>query len=673
MVFLSLLAISWIFLLIQYATASVTVYGLTGAIAPTDTASASTSAASPAYTGQAAFNTIVLTAPALPNPAPATQFGLQLQNSAQNVVGLSIQQSGAFYGFSIEMSVVTQVIGINSTFINPPFLNLMSLITQRAGRVNIRVGGNTQETAVLVDSLPDGLAIQKDKVDSSNPTETPTLIFTAEIIYMLANVSQLVNTKWYLGVPMNDTANLRLQIAEAAESILGNNLLGLQLGNEPDLYSGHGHRPPTYSPFDYFGEFSVVVQAIQDNSNIPIRNNLIAPSVATGPWIPEDVWNTGFIPAYTNSLGALAVEHYPDDNCAAAFPDAGFGPPKDPQTVFQNYLTHTSGINIVQPYLNSSLIAQQSGKPFLMFETNSASCGGFPGVSDSFGAALWALDYGLQMAYSNFSGALLHVGGADDTYNPFTPPPTNETGFHQWTIGPTFYSVLAMSETLGNTNTSQLVDLQANGNNEFTPAYAVYEGGSLARLALFNFITDPSGANDYTVSISIGGGDTGQPNGTPAQVSVKYLLAPSVAEKENITWAGQTLGAMFKADGRLQGSEQVQTVTCDQNANTCDVKVPAPGFALVFLTDNALQESNPQSTMTFSTSSVTRTINTATVDPAVLATSNGQNGQVRAGLGSTSKGSVNAARAAIIVPSIATLLALLAGLSILGVLSRTTS
>lgn len=52
-----------------------------------------------------------------------------------------------------------------------------------------------------------------------------------------------------------------------------------------------------------------------------------------------------------------------------------------------------------------------------MFETNTASCGGFPGLSDSFGAALWALDYGLQMAYGNFSGALLHVGGSDAVYN----------------------------------------------------------------------------------------------------------------------------------------------------------------------------------------------------------------------------------------------------------------
>ena len=55
-----------------------------------------------------------------------------------------------------------------------------------------------------------------------------------------------------------------------------------------------------------------------------------------------------------------------------------------------------------------------------MFETNTASCGGFVGISDSFGAALWGLDYAMQMAYSNFSLALFHVGGQNVFYNPFT-------------------------------------------------------------------------------------------------------------------------------------------------------------------------------------------------------------------------------------------------------------
>lgn len=55
-------------------------------------------------------------------------------------------------------------------------------------------------------------------------------------------------------------------------------------------------------------------------------------------------------------------------------------------------------------WLETTLTA---GKQFMMMETNTASCGGFPGVSDSFAAALWGTDYGMQMAYGNFSYALL--------------------------------------------------------------------------------------------------------------------------------------------------------------------------------------------------------------------------------------------------------------------------
>ena len=38
----------------------------------------------------------------------------------------------------------------------------MANLQQRGGQVLIRVGGNTQETAVLVPSTPDGLIIEKD-------------------------------------------------------------------------------------------------------------------------------------------------------------------------------------------------------------------------------------------------------------------------------------------------------------------------------------------------------------------------------------------------------------------------------------------------------------------------------------------------------------------------------
>ena len=124
----------------------------------------------------------------------------------------------------------------------------------------------------------------------------------------------------------------------------------------------------------------------------------------------------------------------------------------------------------------------------------------------------------------------------------------------------------------------------------------------------------------------------------------------------------KTFGANFESDGRLSGDLDVKTIPCDTNANTCQVQVPAPGFALVFLTDSAFSEVTPQNQQTFSTTSLTRTAHTATVDPSILATSNGHSGSDRDkdGYGSTSKGSANGARA-VAIPGVAALIAMICG------------
>ena len=203
-----------------------------------------------------------------------------------------------------------------------------------------------------------------------------------------------------------------------------------------------------------------------------------------------------------------------------------------------------------------------------------------------------------------------------------------------------YYTTLAMTEVLGRSNQSQVVDLGVNGANPSTPGYAIYENGTPMRVALFNYLDDDSGAHDLSVAISIGGGQTGQPAGTPSSVRVKYLLADHVTVKGNFTWAGQSLGPNFKSDGRLQGELNVVNVPCDATTNICTVTVPAPGFALVFLNDKAYTDSTPSGgTVTFATTAHTRTINTATVDLEVLETSNGHSGRDRVNMRSTSKGS----------------------------------
>ncbi|EGO25061.1 glycoside hydrolase family 79 protein, partial [Serpula lacrymans var. lacrymans S7.9] len=193
---------------------------------------------------------------------------------------------------------------------------------------------NTQETATLVDSLLGGVMISKDAGDINDPTQTPALLFTPKTLCTLPNISALGND--HPGIPFNDTTKLRLDIGKFGETTHGGNLLGSMLA------MNHSERPSTYPPSAYFNELGSVVKAIANSPNIPSHNNLVAPS----------------------GIGSFVI----------------------PQDVFPDFLNHNSGakIVIVAPYLNFTSTARQAGMPFLMFESNAASCGGFPGLSDSF-------------------------------------------------------------------------------------------------------------------------------------------------------------------------------------------------------------------------------------------------------------------------------------------------
>lgn len=108
----------------------------------------------------------------------------------------------------------------------------------------------------------------------------------------------------------------------------------------------------------------------------------------------------------------IPLSSYPQNNCNSS------GTSIDPNTLLAGvYLNHDSVKGLSDPYLNTSQIAAQHNKPFIMFETNTASCGGFSGLSDSFVSTLWMTDYALSMAANGFSNALLHVGGQSDFYN----------------------------------------------------------------------------------------------------------------------------------------------------------------------------------------------------------------------------------------------------------------
>ena len=127
----------------------------------------------------------------------------------------------------------------------------------------------------------------------------------------MANISEELPVKWFIGVPFNDTENPRLLMGELAEKILGDNLIGMQLGNEPDLYFNNAIRDSDYTVEEYNTEWGEVLQDYITDSIISNNSMFVAPSVCCGGsigWTPEDVWNTGFLDNYKDHLAYISVQ-----------------------------------------------------------------------------------------------------------------------------------------------------------------------------------------------------------------------------------------------------------------------------------------------------------------------------------------------------------------------------
>jgi hypothetical protein len=123
-----------------------------------------------------------------------------------------------------------------------------------------------------------------------------------------------------------------------------------------------------------------------------------------------------------------------------------------------------------------------SSVPFILGETNSLYNQGKPGLSNSFGAALWGLDFNLYCASVGIKRVHMHMG-TDYRYAAWQPVGTNET-----TIGtkPPYYGSVAVAAVLGDLTHNDVRVVNLPLAMPFEAAYATYVGDSLARIAIIN-------------------------------------------------------------------------------------------------------------------------------------------------------------------------------------------
>ena len=241
-----------------------------------------------------------------------------------------------------------------------------------------------------------------------------------------------------------------------------------------------------------------------------------------------------------------------------------------PETVVELTKWNTEGIDL----------SNQAGKPVIMSEFSTVSCGGFPTVSDTFGAALWSIDYAVQMAGVGYSAAYLHTRERNVSYNLFDYPGDGVDG---WTTKPIYYSYFPILQAFQSHNGSRVVDLGLSENS--AAGYGVYdkETSELYRMILINF-QDGNGTVDFVIPSG------GSRAGGGKNATVKFLTAPSVREGSNISWSGKTWKGV--EDGNPVDSGRDMDLTHVNISGSYTLKIPSPGLAVVMF-EKALPKGEP--------------------------------------------------------------------------------
>ncbi|MGA9718204.1 MAG: glycosyl hydrolase family 79 C-terminal domain-containing protein, partial [Acidobacteriaceae bacterium] len=203
-------------------------------------------------------------------------------------------------------------------------------------------------------------------------------------------------------------------------------------------------------------------------------------------------------------------------------------------------------------------VSSSARVPYRICETNSFSGGGRPGVSDTFTAALWALDYLCVLAWHGADGVNMETGVNQlDFISSYSPIADDEHG--HYSAAPEYYGMLAFAEGCRGERVAARYD---PGAIDLT-AYATVDTMGAATAVLVNKHVSANAE----VHVSAGR--------KTDRARVMRLTAPSLDSKSSVKLGGAAVGA----DGRWHGGYESAQVA---HAG-CSIHVPAASAAIVKL------------------------------------------------------------------------------------------
>ncbi|KAI9705734.1 MAG: hypothetical protein M1820_004982 [Bogoriella megaspora] len=433
-----------------------------------------------------AASTAQQVAPSSP-PSPAST--ISVSGSPPTGAGQPLE---AFVSFSIEFSSFPDFAG-NVSHPNTFSDNLLNNLGNLTGtKPYIRVGGNTQDYAIFNSSLPVAtVGIIQPSISQDYPT-----ILSFGIPYF-ESYTTWPNVRFSHGFNLgrNSTAAraaLIESVQYACEVLSQDNRLNVwELGNEPDLFKTSAQgivRLSSWTEQNYVDEWlnytrqiKTEVQNACPNISTSEYYQYMAPSFAgtSNSLDPIRTWN--------DNLDA-------DDDIRQISSHNYIGGATQPGVTLQGTLmNHSSTVASIAKQLNeSNLLTSYKAKydlPYILGETNSLYNEGAPGLSNSFGAALWGVDFNLWCASNQIQRVHMHQG-TNYRYDSWQPIDTNKSSIG--TKAP-YYGNIAVAAFLGNVSGNASPSTANNISIVNLPlpipmeaAYAAYNGSTLTKTMIIN-------------------------------------------------------------------------------------------------------------------------------------------------------------------------------------------
>lgn len=384
----------------------------------------------------------------------------------------------SFVSFSIEFSSFPDFAG-NSSSPNNFSYNLLSNLGNIQGtNPIIRVGGNTQDYATF---NPDQAEALIGSFNVNRSRDYPTTISIGPAYFDSYNTWPGFKYLHGFNLGKNGTIGYDTLVGTVplvCKALSGDKLAYWTLGNEPDLFktSAQGPvRPPWWNETDYVNEYlnktRLMRSIVQENCPEVISSNkfrFYSPSFA----------GTG------NSLNMIKTFAAGlDTDKEIAFIDSHnyIGGATQPGVTLQGTLmNHTSTVLSVNKHLNESTLLRSYGLPYLLGETNSLYNQGAPALSNSFGAALWGVDFNLYCAATGIARVHMHQG-LNYRYASWQPIQTANESIG--TKAP-YYGNIAVASFLGDLSAGNVSVANIDLDSIYNAAYAAYADERLERIAV---------------------------------------------------------------------------------------------------------------------------------------------------------------------------------------------